>query len=117
MRPYYVLMPMAFAARHQRYPIFRPMRYEVLLPEGFRTGHGTVTNLSTGGWRIYGNVPVSVGDVCSLKVRLSVSQWVFVTAGIVRWARGEEYGIETVSMNADSQARLNEYIQERVKAM
>lgn len=102
---------------YSRLPIFRPLKYEVLLPEGFRTGYGTVTNLSPRGWRIYGNVPLRVGDVCSLKVRLSVRQWISVTAGIVRWTWGEEAGIETVSMNPDSLARLSEYIQKRVGVM
>lgn len=64
------------------------MSYEVLLHEGLRTGNGTVTNLSNRVWRIYGNVPVAVGDVCSLKVKLAVRKWVSVSAGIVRWAGG-----------------------------
>ena len=109
---------MAFALRHHnRFPIFNLVRYDVLLCEGFRTGYGTVTNLSSKGWRMYGNVPVAVGDVCSLKVRLTVRHWVFVSAGIVRWVRGEECGIETVTMNDESTEQLNKYIQQRVKAL
>lgn len=105
---------MPFALRHYyRFPSFSPVRYAVKL----RDGYGTVTNLSSRGWRIYGNVPVSVGDICSLKVRLKTRQWVSVSAGVVRWVRGEEAGIETVTMNDESQERLNEYIQERVKAL
>ena len=105
---------MAFALRHHyRLPIFTPVWYEVRL----RKGYGAVTNLSTRGWRIYGNVPVAVGDVCSLKVRLATKQWVSVSAGIVRWVQGQEYGIETIEMIDESQERLSIYIQERIKAL
>jgi hypothetical protein len=105
---------MSFVHRHYyRFPIFSPVKYEVRL----RDGYGAVTNVSHRGWRIYGPVPVTVGDVCSLKVRLAATQWVLVSAGIVRWVRGAEAGIETVTMNDESQERLNDYIQERVKAL
>ncbi len=109
---------MAFVLRHHdRYPIFGSIRYEVLLREEFRAGYGTVTNVSNRGWRVYGNVPVAVGDVCSLKVRLKTRQWVSVTAGIVRWVQGEECGIETVVMNDESTKQLDEFLEERVKAL
>ena len=38
-------------------------------------------------------------------------------AEVVRWVRGEEAGIETLVMNEESEARLNTYILERVKAL
>ncbi len=60
---------------------------------------------------------MQVGDVCSLNVRLAVRKWVSVSARIVRWVQGEECGIEAVAMNGESQERLNEYIQKRVKAL
>jgi hypothetical protein len=52
-----------------------------------------------------------------MKVRLMVGNWVSVSAGIVRWVRGEECGIETLVMNDESQAQLNDYIQGRIKAL
>jgi hypothetical protein len=105
---------MPFALRHHyRFPVFSPVRYEVEL----RDGYGTVTNLSHNGWRIHGNLPVNIGDVCSLKVRLATMKWVYVSAGIVRWVEGEECGIETVVMNDEAQAKLDDYIQERVRAL
>ncbi len=64
--------------------------------------------MSTRGWRIYGNIPIQVGAVCSMKVGLAAKQWVSVSAGIVRWVRGHEYGIETIVMNDESTEQLNE---------
>jgi hypothetical protein len=104
---------MTIGQRHYyRIPIFGPVRYEVQK----RKGYGTVTNLSCRGWKIYGNMPLRAGDVCSLKVRLAATLWVSVLVGIVRWAQGEESGIETMVMNDESTERLNRYIAERMKA-
>jgi len=103
----YVLRP------YRRFPAFCPVRYE----NRFHSAHGTVTNLSPRGWRIHGDARLQAGDVCSMKVRLATGKWVSVSAGIVRWVRGEECGIETLVMNDESQVQLNDYIQARMKAL
>lgn len=105
---------MPFALRyHYRFPVFSLVKYE----RGEGTGYGSVTNVSSLGWRISGSLPLEYGDVCALKVRLPTNQWVWVAEGKVRWAYGEECGIETVMIDKTSQARLNEYIQARLKAL
>ena len=48
--------------------------------------------------------------MCSLTVNLSIDQRVFVAAGIVRWVRGEEYGVETLVIDDESQEDLDEYL-------
>lgn len=105
-------MPYVFRP-HRRFPIFSPVRYEIQRQDG----QGTVTNLSANGWRLYGNLPAKRGDVCSMKVRLTPGNWVAVSAGIVRWVRGAECGIETLVMNDESQCRLTDYIQERINTL
>ena len=60
-------MPYVFRP-HRRFPIFSPARYEIQHGEGY----GTITNLSSSGWRLHGNLPAKPGDVCSMKVRLAV---------------------------------------------
>lgn len=105
---------MAFALRlHYRFPVFSPVRYE----HANRDGHGTVTNLSSRGWRIHGTLPLQPGDVCSMKVRLAARQWIPVAAVKVRWVCDEECGVETLVINDVAQAQLNNYIHERVKAL
>lgn len=52
-----------------------------------------------------------------MKIRLTARNWVAISAGIVRWVRGEEYGIETLVMTDESQEQLSDYIQERIKAL
>ena len=56
-----------------------------------------------------------VGQTCSLFVILANPKRVFVVAGIVRWARGAEYGIETLIANGTTQARLAHQFRHRAQ--
>jgi PilZ domain len=104
----------SFAQRsHFRFPVFIPARYE----RGDGIGYGSVTNLSRQGWRLSGSLPLELGDLCSLSVRLPTMKVISVAEGKVRWVSGEEFGIETLAMNTTSTERLNTYIQERVKEL
>ncbi len=105
---------MPFALRyHYRFPVFGLVKYE----RGNGIGYGSVTNLSSLGWRISGSLPLEQGEVCALRVRLPTKQWVSVAEGKVRWVHGGECGVETVVIDKTSQARLNDYIQARLKAL
>jgi len=46
---------------------------------------------------------------------LPTNKPISVAAGIVRWVRGEDYGIETLVMDGKAHARLGKYIQELTK--
>jgi hypothetical protein len=103
---------MPFAIRpYRRFPVVSPVTYE----RGFRKSRGTVWNVSSTGWRMSGTLPLQCGDVCSLKVRLPTKKLVSVAAGKVRWVRGEDFGIETLLMDAKAQAHLGDYLRERTK--
>ena len=94
---------MPFAIRpYRRFPVCYPVTYHAGLSEGF----GTVWNVSLSGWRLSGDLPMGVGQTCSLFVTFSNPKRVFVVAGMVRWVRGEEYGIETLVANGTTQARM-----------
>lgn len=105
---------MPFAQRqHYRFPLFSPVRYA----SGNRDGYGAVTNISSAGWRVFGPLPLKAGDVCSMKVRLGDKTWVAVASARVQWMQGEECGVETLVMNEESAEQLNDYIQERIRAL
>jgi PilZ domain len=94
---------MPFAIRpYRRFPVCYPVTYHAGLSEGF----GTVWNISLSGWRLSGDLPMRVGQTCSLVVTVSNPKRVFVVAGMVRWVRGEEYGIETLVANGTTHARM-----------
>jgi hypothetical protein len=108
------ITPMPFVIRpYRRFPVFCPVKYEVRV----HAGYGTVMNFSPRGWRVHGNLPLQPGEVSSLKVQLPTHKRVSVAAGIVRWVQGEEFGIETLVMSAESQEVLHEYLAERLKAL
>jgi PilZ domain-containing protein len=95
----------------QRFSVCCPVTYIV----GRFQGHGTVWNVSHSGWRFSGNLPLRIGEVCSLTVKLSIDQRIYVAAGIVRWVRGEawedqEYGVETLVIDDESQEDVEEYL-------
>jgi hypothetical protein len=73
-------------------------------------GQGTVWNLSLNGWKLSGDVPLRVGETCSLTVNLPNQQSIYVTAAIVRWVRGQEYGLETLVVEKQTQSRLEHLI-------
>ena len=100
---------MPFTVRpYGRIPACCPVTYQ----RGLFEGHGTVWNVSLTGWRFSGNLPLRVGEVCSLTVNLSIDQTIYVAAGIVRWARGEEYGVETLVIDDESREDVEEYLWE-----
>lgn len=105
---------MSFTLRpYQRFPVACDVTYE----HWFREGQGTVWNLSRTGWRMSGTLPLHCGDVCTLRAVLPTQKQISVTAGIVRWVRGEDYGIETLVMDRKVEAHLGKYIHERMREL
>jgi hypothetical protein len=95
----------------RRFPLCCPVTYQC----GPFEGHGTVWNLSLTGWRFSGNLPLRIGEVCSLTVNLPTQETIYVAAGIVRWMRGEEYGVETLVIDDESREGMEQYICQRVE--
>jgi len=102
-------MPFMIRSYH-RLPAGYPVTYERL----FEEGQGTVWDLSPTGLRLSGTLPLTVGDVCSLKVTLPTNRGVSILAGIVRWVRGEDYGVQTVVMEERAQVQLDSYVRDRM---
>ena len=65
-----------------------PVQCSVTYNAGPFQGQGTVWNLSVNGWKLSGDVPLRVGQMCSLTVTLPNQPSFFVAAAIVRWVRG-----------------------------
>jgi hypothetical protein len=103
---------MPFSIRpYRRFPVCYPVTYHA----GLSKGSGTVWNISLSGWRLSGDVPMRVGQTCSLSVTLSTPRRIFVVAGIVRWVRGKEYGVETLVIDEESQEDVEEYLNAKVR--
>ena len=67
------------------------------------------------GWRLSGDVPLRVMQTCPLTVNLPNQQSIIVAAAIVRWVRGQEYGVETLVVEKQTQSRLEHLIKRLVR--
>jgi len=105
---------MPFVIRpYRRLPMMTSVTYEHM----FEDGEGIVWNLSPTGLRLSGTLPLAIGNVCSLRVKLAKNTHVSILAGVVRWIRGGELGIETLLMEKKSKSRLDAYIRDRMSML
>ena len=91
---------------HSRFPVQCPVSYNA----GNSQGLGTVWNFSVNGWKLSGDVPLQVGQTCPLTITLPNQESVFVDAAIVRWVRGQEYGLETLTVDKPTQSRVEHMV-------
>lgn len=78
-------------------------------------GNGTVWNLSPSGWRLSGDLPMRPGESLSLTVALPNKQRIDVRDAVVRWSRGQEFGVETVEIPKHTSDRLIHYVRRLVQ--
>jgi hypothetical protein len=98
-------MPFAFRP-FRRFPVHCSVTYHA----GLFQGEGTVWNLSCTGWRLSRDVPLRIGQTCSLTVNLPNHESIVVTAAIVRWVSGQEYGLETLAIEKQTHSRLDHFL-------
>ena len=104
---------MPFTIRpYRRFPLCCPVTYHAGLSEC----SGTVWNVSLTGWRFSGNLPLRVGQSFPMTVTLPDRQSIFVAAGIVRWVRGKEYGVETLVADDATLDRVGHYVRDQIRA-
>jgi hypothetical protein len=98
---------MPFTLRlYQRFPVYCSVTYHA----GLLQGQGTVWNFSLSGWKLSGDVPLQVGQTCSLTVNLPIEESIVVAAAIVRWVRGQEFGLETLAIEQQTHSRLEHFL-------
>lgn len=103
---------MSFSIRpRRRFPLCCPVTYYAGLSEC----SGTIWNISLTGWRLSGDLPLQVGQSFPMTVTLPGRQSLFVAAGIVRWVRGEEYGVETLVVEKQTHSRVEQVIRRLVQ--
>lgn len=103
---------MPFSIRpFRRFPVHCSVTYNA----GLLQGQGTVWNFSLSGWKLSGDLPLQVGQMCSLTVNLPNEESIVVTAAIVRWVRGQEYGLETLAVEKQTHSRVERVIKRLVQ--
>ena len=103
---------MPFTLRlYQRFPVHGSVTYNA----GPFKGQGTVWNLSLSGWKLSGDLPLQVGQMCSLTINLPNEERIVVATAIVRWVRGQEYGLETLAVEKQTHGRMERVIKRLVQ--
>jgi hypothetical protein len=74
-------------------------------------GRGIVWNVSMNGWRLSGDVPLTLGKTYPLYVHVPNQLSLVVAGAIVRWNRGQEYGLETLVVDRQTQSRVAQIVQ------
>ena len=92
----------------RRFPVQCPVSYHA----GPSRGRGTLWNFSVNGWKLSGDLPLHVGQLCSLTVSLPNQPSFDVSTAIVRWAQNEEYGLETLAIDKLVHSRLEKVIEQ-----
>ena len=73
-------------------------------------GEGTLVNLSASGWKVRCDRQVPKGTYLSLRISLPDKESPMeVTLAVVRWATGEEFGLEFLRMGTEEQTRLRQF--------
>ncbi len=93
---------------YRRYPVHCPVTYSA----GHAQGTGTMWDFSVNGWKLSGDVPLRLGQLCPLTVTLPNQERIIVAAAIVRWVRGQEYGLETVAIDKEIHHRVEQVIKQ-----
>ncbi len=92
-----------------------PAQCAVTYNSGLFQGQGIVWNLSCSGWRLSGDLPMRPGETLSLTVTLPNEQRIKIPEAVVRWTRGQEFAVETVMIEAHTQAGLKHYVKRLVQ--
>ena len=103
---------MPFAIRsHRRFSVYGSVTYHA----GLFQGQGTIWDLSLSGWKLSGDVPLQVGQTCSLTVNLPIEENIVVAAATVHWVRGQEFGLETLAIEKQTHSRVEHVIKRLVE--
>jgi hypothetical protein len=91
-----------------------PVDYPVSFAGDDMSGNGLLKNLTVSGGEIESDVPFPIGAHLRLRVPSPGARPPIVIAlAIVRWKRGDRYGIEFVRFEGDAKLQLQEMLNQR----
>ncbi len=90
-------------------------RVIVNLPGSFlgehRTGEGVLVNISTDGCAVRSDARLQPGSFVELRIDLPDPEPpVEVEVGVVRWSRGDEFGLDFISLRPEEGQRLSRFL-------
>jgi len=90
-------------------------RFVVHLPGSFlgehRTGEGVLVNISTDGCAVRSDARLQPGSFVELRIDLPDPEPpVEVEVAVVRWSRGDEFGLDFISLRPEECRRLSRFL-------
>lgn len=95
---------------YRRFPVQCAVTYQA----GLFQGQGTVWILSCSEWRLSGDLPMRPGETLSLTGTLPNEQRIEGPEAVVCWSRGQEFAVQTVTIDRHTRARLQHYVKRLV---
>jgi hypothetical protein len=96
----------------RRHPRF-PANFGSTFSGGHFAGQGVITNLSVGGCSIESKTVLAVKSGFALHIQLPDSPWPLqIERAVVRWARGNTYGVQFERLSRADTNRLHQLIQD-----
>ncbi len=91
-----------------RFPVHCPIAYA----GGNLAGVGIVSNLSTSGCKVGSSTLVDTGANIELRIYITGPPGfpMKVDQAAVRWAKGQEFGLEFLTIGSEEEARLRRFI-------
>ncbi len=91
-----------------RFPIHCPIAYA----GGNLAGVGIVSNLSTGGCKVGSSTLVDTGANIELRIYITGAPQtpMKVDQAAVRWAKGQEFGLEFLTIGSEEEERLRRFL-------
>ncbi len=88
--------------------------YPVVFKNEGASGRGVLRNLTIAGSEIKSDVPFSIGVHLHLCVKPSGARPpIVISLAIVRWKRGDRYGLEFVRFDGDAKRQLEDMLNQR----
>ena len=89
------------------------IEYPVCFSDGWLRGRGVILDLSVSGCRVYSDSAVKKGHMLGMliEVPLPAVHPLQITRSVVRWIKGQEFGIEFIVMELYDRHRLDELVQ------
>ena len=93
--------------RAQRHPLILPVELSWELNDA----KGTTTNISVQGCRMKSEIAPTVGTHVRVKLCLQGQECITIEMAVVRWALGQNFGVEFLSLAASERKSLQHFVE------
>ncbi len=95
---------------HRKHPRYQ-FQCEIWFPGKVESVAGTVSNLAVGGCKVVSEASVFIGMYLALEICPPGQEATLkVDLAAVRWAKGQEFGLEVLTIRSEEEERLRRFL-------